>query len=334
MNRSPDLDLVLRDYFADDGMTAPDRVLNAVETRIGLQRQRRTWRLPGRTTVTQLKLAAALAAALVFAFVGWQLLPGTPSNGGPSLTPLTVPSPSAEPSPTPTPLACENDLPGCAGPLAAGTHESVHFAPTLDYTVPADWVNGIDIDDIFTLTKPGLNAEIAVFSGVVPAEATTDCTFIPKPGSGTTVAAWITFLTTHPGVIASSAHNVSMNGTTVQAFDLRANTDWVPPCPSNLYPTRIPLIKLRAGSAGIAAADGQGLNDCLQLRAYVVGVGKETMIITLYSYDPSAEALATAVAGAEPVISTFMWTCNTESPPGPCWGEPDASGNPATPPPS
>ena len=45
MNRTPDVELVLRDYFADDGLTAPDYVLDVVEGRISRQPQRRSWRL-------------------------------------------------------------------------------------------------------------------------------------------------------------------------------------------------------------------------------------------------------------------------------------------------
>ena len=40
MNRQPDVELVLRDYFADDGFTAPDHVLDVVEERIARQPRR------------------------------------------------------------------------------------------------------------------------------------------------------------------------------------------------------------------------------------------------------------------------------------------------------
>jgi len=48
MNRQPDVELVLRDYFADDGFTAPDHVLDVVEERIARQPRRLAWRLRGR----------------------------------------------------------------------------------------------------------------------------------------------------------------------------------------------------------------------------------------------------------------------------------------------
>ena len=91
MNRNPDVELVLRDYFADDGLTAPDYVLDTVEGRISRQPQRRPWPFQGRTNVTtQFKLIAGLAAALVVAVVGWNLLPRSGGSGG-----SPTPSPSA-----------------------------------------------------------------------------------------------------------------------------------------------------------------------------------------------------------------------------------------------
>ena len=49
MNRQPDVELVLRDYFADDGFTAPDHVLDVVEERIARQPRRPVWRSSGGT---------------------------------------------------------------------------------------------------------------------------------------------------------------------------------------------------------------------------------------------------------------------------------------------
>ena len=92
MNRTPDVDLVLRDYFADDGVTAPDYVLDVVERRISRQPQRRVWPFPGRTTnmTTQIKLIGALAAAIVVAVVGYNLLPGTSGPGSQTAAPTAA----------------------------------------------------------------------------------------------------------------------------------------------------------------------------------------------------------------------------------------------------
>lgn len=104
MNRIPELDLVLRAYLADDGLTAPDRVLDAVEARIAREPRQRKLPIPVRTTVTdQAKFIVGLTAAGIIAALGWSLLPkSAPGPAGPSPTPTTsatstsVPSAAAE----------------------------------------------------------------------------------------------------------------------------------------------------------------------------------------------------------------------------------------------
>jgi len=130
MNRIPDVELVLRDYFADDGLTAPDYVLDVVEGRISRQPQRRSWRLPWRlrSMSSNLKLVAGAATAIVLAVVAWQFLPGRPD--GPGGIPTATPIPSAPP-----------DI--ADGILNAGTYRLRPIAGTLtiDATVPdGGWV--------------------------------------------------------------------------------------------------------------------------------------------------------------------------------------------------
>ena len=145
-NRS-DIDRVLATWMADGPAAIPDRVVDIVAARIGVQRQRRTWPFPRRTTVTtQIKLIAALAAALVVAVVGYNLLPGTAGPGGPT----TGPTPTAQPTAAPTaaaPTAAAStaaavlDLPD--GVLQEGRYRiGLSFIdPTLSVVaeVPAGW---------------------------------------------------------------------------------------------------------------------------------------------------------------------------------------------------
>src|SRR5215218_501623 len=94
MNNRSDIDRVLSTWMADGPAAIPDRVVDVVAARIGVQRQRRTWLSPRRTNVTtQIKLITALAAALVVAVVGYNLLPGTSGVGAPTSAPTpTVPT--------------------------------------------------------------------------------------------------------------------------------------------------------------------------------------------------------------------------------------------------
>lgn len=136
MSRALDVDLVLREYLADDGLTAPDYVLDVVEEQIGRQRQRRAWPFPGRTTMNnQVKLLVGLAAAVVVAVVGYRLLPGI---GGTGATPPPSPTAVTIPSLSPTLIPALPD-----GTLSAGVYRLAPLAsaPSLriDATVPAGW---------------------------------------------------------------------------------------------------------------------------------------------------------------------------------------------------
>ena len=141
MNRSPDVELVLREYLADDGLTAPDYILDVVEGRISRQPQRRAWRLLWRLQPMSntLKLAAGLAAVIVVAVVAWQLLPGR--DGG--IGSLATPTPAVQPSPTAAAYAVV-DLP--EGRLPGGRYRfhpfdaMPNFAAVAD--VPSGWHGG------------------------------------------------------------------------------------------------------------------------------------------------------------------------------------------------
>ena len=103
MNRSLDVDLVLREYLAESGDRAPDRVLADVAARIAHQPRRRTWRLHGRPFMnSNAKLALAAAAIVIVAVAGYNLLPRQSNIGGPSIPPSNgVPStPASTPDPT------------------------------------------------------------------------------------------------------------------------------------------------------------------------------------------------------------------------------------------
>ena len=95
MNPNLGVDRVLRDYFADDGLLAPDHVLDVIEERILRQPQRRAWRVPWRDSNpnTNLKPQLAIAAIIVVAVAGFALLrPSGPAVVGP---PVSTESPQA-----------------------------------------------------------------------------------------------------------------------------------------------------------------------------------------------------------------------------------------------
>jgi len=148
MNRQSDVELVLRDYFADDSSVARDHVLDVVEERIARQPQRLAWRLLGRPFVnTFAKLAAGMAAVLIVAFVAFRLMPGGSSSGG-TATPVPTVTPTASPSPTPAPLTS-----AARGP---GTFKGDFAATSIAWTVtlPDGWA-GFATDIVNGPSRPG-----------------------------------------------------------------------------------------------------------------------------------------------------------------------------------
>lgn len=340
MNRTPDVERVLREYLADDGGAAPDYVLDLVSERIGRQRQRRAWPFSGRTrSMNPLKLGAALAAVAIMAVIGYSVLPRLSSIGGPSTTATIEPTPtSRQPASAPA-IDCEDDIPGCAGVLGAGDHLSAHFSPTFGYRIatPGQWENTIDTEGLFALLPDDSVYQtpadlIMVWSDVAPAERPASCGLQLKPGASHDEAGWITYLTNHPGLVTSNLRPVNLNGSTGQMVDLEINYRWTPDCEAD-RPTRdVPLIK-SMGDQGLG--DGYGVRDGIRVRFLAITVGNQTVVITIHVYgSPTPGDYAAATEAAQRVIDTFDWACDADSPPGPCWGPPDPSGNPATPPPA
>jgi hypothetical protein len=163
MNQHSDIDRVLSRWFEEGPNAMPDRVVGVVAGRIGSQPQRRAWRLQGRTTVNQLKLAAALAAAVFIAVVGYNLLPRQGSIvGGPP-----TPSPTALGA---TPTRSEpSALPD--GSVAPGTYRLSPLASSpslrIDATVPAGWQG---FDSWAILGPNGTGAPSGVGIGFIAAD--------------------------------------------------------------------------------------------------------------------------------------------------------------------
>ena len=149
MKRTPDVELVLRDYLADDGLTAPDFILDVVEARIGRQPQRRGWPFLRRTNVTrQFKLIAGLAAALVVAVVGYNLLPGRSGPGTPTTAPTASAQPTSVATAAPTPSAT---FAYPSGILPPGSHATASFLPAFTFTLSEPWVLDGDTSSYYSL---------------------------------------------------------------------------------------------------------------------------------------------------------------------------------------
>ena len=246
MKRSPDVDLVLRDYFADDGLTAPDYVLDVVERRISRQPQRRTWPFHGRTNVTtQIKLIAGLAAAIVVEVVGYSLLPGKTGPGAPS----TAPTPSLQPTTAVTiaptagpvfPLWWSSDGPPTgAGILQAGTRTTTSFRPAFTFSVPEGWVNDGDEAGYFSLfpDTPANQAEFARSGGLAqsfvmgPLDDPYFYCDADEDNRGETAAEMVAAILAGESLTTTGLLDVEIGGLTGKQFDVRLNPEWTSTCP-------------------------------------------------------------------------------------------------------
>jgi len=166
MNRTPDVQLVLREWLGESHDIAPDRVLEVVADRIARQPQRRTWRLRGRPFMnTYAKLAAGVAAVLIVGRVGWRLLPGLGASGS-----------QATPAPTPTTLTSQSPAFTFVPPLPNGSvaPATYRLSPLgsdrplrIDAAVPAGW-QGYDSWGILGPNGTGTPAGIGI--GIIIAE--------------------------------------------------------------------------------------------------------------------------------------------------------------------
>ena len=249
MNRRSDVDLVLRDYFADDGLSAPDYILDTVEGRIGRQPQRRSWRLPWRNPMsTPYKLAAGLAAIVLVALVGWQYLPGRHNGIGGPASPTPTMQPSATAAVTGSPpwgAACPAwKTDGCgdgAGILTAGSHTTRGFIPAFSFSVPEGWVNSSDSRDYFEMfpDTPANQVEFARSDGfansmiIGPNQSPYFVCDSFEDNSGATAAEILDAMVANQALAVTGVDDVELGGLTGKQFDVRLNPDWTESCPSD-----------------------------------------------------------------------------------------------------
>jgi len=252
---------------------------------------------------TTFKLASAVAAIAIVAIVGWRFLPGSPDSngvGGHGASPSARPAASRSPGPSPTPIACEDDLPGCAGTLAAGPHRSNQLVPAISYETPFGWKNVIDVPAIYKLDPPGPSSPyILIWTDASIPDQTNRCSTDPDPNLGRKSADWIAFLTTHPGLVASEPVDIDFGGDTGQQVELSMAADWTATCPNHSGPYVMLLTQPTDGGE-------YGLPWDQRLLMTVVDVGDRTVVIQ--SYGPaSAEAFATSTANVKTLIATFRF---------------------------
>ena len=226
----------------------PDRVLDVVAARISRQRQRRSWRLPWRTPHEHPHQARrGLAAVLLVAVVGYNLLPGQPDRRSGS---ARRPRHAERHAGSRLAIRClvgERRVSGLvdataahgAGVLPAGSHATRPSGPASPSASPEGWVNDGDEAGFFTLfpDTPANQAEFArsgalaqsIFMG--PHTSPYFVCESVENNRGATAAEMVAAVTANEALATTGLVDVAIGGLTGKQFDVRLNPDWTGTCP-------------------------------------------------------------------------------------------------------
>lgn len=307
MNQPNDIERLLDRWLADGPSEAHDRVLETIADRIERQPQRPAWRLLWREIHVNgyLKPLAAVAAVLVIAIVGFSLIGGAggSSAGGPAASrSLSAASASPSPSPTPSPsIACEDDLAGCAGLLAAGSHGSSNFQPAVTFRTPQGWSNVVDVGSVFKLDFGTLSVPyILMWSNAKIPNTLDSC----EPGATSpdrTVQQWIDFISTHPRLDATRPVPVTIGGSKGQAIDITIRAGQGVTCPGLPAPVVQFIIDEDATGNYVYGATATD-----RMHLVLLDVGGRTVIIQVYgSTDQTTYEAGMAVV--QPIIDSMRF---------------------------
>jgi hypothetical protein len=308
MTSERDIERILDRWFTERPTQVADRVLDEAADRIARQPQQPAWRVSLRDSHvnTYVKPLLAVAAIVVVAVAGFAVLrPSSGGFGGPNATesPPLTPSPSVS---SPAAIECEDNLPGCAGPLAAGTHHSNQFQPIFSYETTSPnvgaWLNVVDIPTLYKIDQRNPNDPyVLMWSDAAIVDQNSQCGTNPDPSLGRRAADWIDFLTSHPGLDASEPVSVDFGTVTGQQLELAVPDGSTPSCEDN-------------GSFYVGLltqpVEGQpsqyGLPADQRMLVTVVDVGDRTVVMLTYGPgDPSDFASSTAVI--RDLIATFRF---------------------------
>ncbi len=184
-----------------------------------------------------LKIGAALAAVIVLAIVGWNLLPGRSSEIG-GASPNPSPTPSLAPSPT---AAWDSGgrcgLAGCGGPQTAGTYTSRSLQPPVTYTLTSDWVNLRDWPEFLMLyPDTPANRALAAADGYAPyililrpvsVSPSRACAGDePSDAYEVDAAEFVEYLTAQDGLATTQPVAVTIGGLNGQQIDVGLTEGW------------------------------------------------------------------------------------------------------------
>jgi hypothetical protein len=251
MTRERDVDQILDHWFAERPTEVADRVLDEVAERIGRQPQQPAWLTLWRDSHVNsyLKYAAAVAAVILVAVVGFAVLrPSSGSNVGGGTATLS-PSPVASPSPSTSPSASQVFPPWFtqasdgAGILPAGRQTTRQFLSGSTFTVPEGWVNDLDFAQVYALfpDTPANEAEYALSKqsaqNIVLTDTVQNNMFAICDATGlyqgATASEVIDFLVANKALSTTEPVDVTIGGLSGRQVDLQLSQDWAGTCTLN-----------------------------------------------------------------------------------------------------
>ncbi len=308
MTSERDIERILDHWFSERPTQVADRVLDEAAERIARQPQQPAWRVSWRDSYvnTYVKPLLALAAIVVVAVAGFAVLrPSSAGFGGPTATESPPPTPSPSVSP-PAVIQCEDDLPGCAGPLAAGTHQSNRFVPGFTYETtssnPGAWLNVVDIPAIYKIDQRNANDPyVLMWSDAAIVDQSDVCGTNPDPGLGRRAADWIEFMTSNPAFDATEPVSVDFGTVTGQQVELAVTEGSTATCPANggFYVGFLTQpVEGRPSQYGLPVDQ--------RMLVTVVDVGDRTVVMLTYGPgDP--DAFGSAMEVIRDLIATFRF---------------------------
>jgi hypothetical protein len=317
MTSERDIERLLDAWLSEGPTQVADRVIDDVAARVAHQPQRPAWRLrPWRfpTMTLSIRLAgAALAVVLAIAGITIFALPRSSGPNGtlPSLAPTLTPAasstaaatPSSPPSPSPTAAAytCDDPAYRCAGLLTAGPISTAAFRPRLAFTIPAGWANSLDRERSYNLKPVDNLTYFQVLSQNAIPEQNGACTAERKAGAKTTVAAFVQFYTSHPGLVATAPVPITVGGYAGQRVTVHVKATWTATCPGSIAPAVVLLTDTVTAPDRVIWIDDQ------YTTLWIFDVAGTTVVARVES-GPSADAAARDQQRVQPIIDSFVFS--------------------------
>ena len=227
----------------------------------------------------------AVAAVVVIAFIGFQLLPGQPGGTGspaPSPSSIATTLPSSAPSPSGSVAAdCVNGQ-GCPSAFPAGPVTSTVFTPRLSYTAPAGYTEFSDVAQAYGVgTAPGsAPGGFFIFRDPAPSTDNNGCEGDPNQAIGAfTVNSISSAFAADKRFQVTTPAPVTIGPYTGKAFDLQlASSSTTGTCPwSNGKPGAM-VLTVRSGPTPTSPSYGIAQGDPPS-RVYLLDVGGSPMWI-------------------------------------------------------